>query len=56
MNRKTLTARTLRDLLDRIYKVEGWTRAFGESPTARAKTLYDLTINHKTNRFIATPK
>ena len=53
---KTITAPTMLDLLVRIYKAEGWKRGKGESPTARAKTAYDLVIDHKANRYIATRK
>ena len=51
-----ITARSMCELLRRIYEAEGWVRAFGESRTARAKAAYDLAIDYKGNRFTATRK
>lgn len=51
-----LTAKTMADLLAAIYKREGWVRVAGESKTARAKTKYDLALDHKKNIFTARIK
>lgn len=37
-----LTARTPADILDKVYKAEGWTRREGEVRSRRAKEAYDL--------------
>lgn len=52
----TLTANTMTELLAKIYKVNGWKRIAGESRTIRAKSLYDLSIDGRRNKFVATPK
>ena len=52
MKRKTLTAQTPADLIDKIRKVEGWPREEGDSlrVTIAAKKVYDFgkTITHYT--------
>ena len=44
------------DLVEKVYKAEGWTRVAGESKIARMKTKYDLRLNYASNRFTATRK
>lgn len=51
-----IKARSMADLLAAIYEREGWTRAAGESRTARAKTKYDLDLDYKKNVFTARVK
>jgi len=53
---KTITAPIMLELLRKIYIAENWTRAKGESPLKRAQTTYDLIIDHKANRYVATRK
>jgi len=52
----TLTARSMADLLTKIYACEGWVRAAGESKTARVKSKYELALDYKANHFTATKK
>ena len=42
------------DLIDAIYKAEGWKKVEGECRTARCKTLYDITRDNRANRYVAT--
>lgn len=53
---KTITARSMADLIAKVFAKEGWVHQFGSSRTARVKTKYELAIDYKANRFIATPK
>jgi hypothetical protein len=52
----TLEARTMADLVSKIYAAEGWVRSRGESKIYRAQTAYKITIDHKGNRFVAVKK
>lgn len=56
MTTKKITAPTMADLLSAIYEAHGWTRQPGESRTAKVKTIYDLALDYKSNRFIATKR
>ena len=51
-----ITARTMADLLNKVYKRESWQRQAGESRTARVKTKYDLELDYKKNIFVAKEK
>lgn len=51
-----IRAKTMVELLAKVYKHEGWTRKAGESRTARIKPLYDVTIDHKRGVFVAKRK
>lgn len=42
------------DLIDAVYKAEGWTRREGEAAVARVKTLYNLTTDARNGRYVAT--
>lgn len=44
------------DLLHAVYKHHGWKRAEGESMTARVHAVYDVTLDARRNRYLATPK
>jgi hypothetical protein len=48
-----ITARSMTELLSKIYKAEGWKRVAGESRTIRAKELYKLSMEYRPNRFTA---
>jgi glycerol dehydrogenase-like iron-containing ADH family enzyme len=48
-----LIARTMADLISKIYEAEGWVRSRGESKVYRAQTAYKIKIDHKGNRFVA---
>jgi glycerol dehydrogenase-like iron-containing ADH family enzyme len=50
----TIEARTMADLISKIYETEGWVRSRGESKVYRAQTAYKITIDH--NRFVAVRK
>lgn len=51
-----ITARTLVELKAKIYAAHGWRRRAGESMAARIKELYEVTLDAKKNRFVATLK
>jgi hypothetical protein len=51
-----ITARTMGELIKKVYAQEGWTRALCENQTKRIKTTYELAIDYKANRFTATRK
>jgi hypothetical protein len=53
--RKTLTARIPADLIDKIYKAEGWSKVEGEVRVRRCNALYNITRN-RDDRYVATPK
>ena len=48
-----ITAKTMVDLKKKIYKCEGWTRAFGESEAKRIKSAYIITMDIKKNHWKA---
>jgi hypothetical protein len=48
-----LTAKTMVELRDKIYKREKWTRAFGESYAKRIKAAYTIIIDIKNNQWKA---
>ena len=48
-----ITAKTMVDLKKKIYKCEGWTRAFGESEAKRIKSADILTMDIKKNHWKA---
>ena len=50
-----ITARTMVELLAKVYAKHGWTRVAGESRTKRVGELYDVTADHQRGLFIATP-
>jgi hypothetical protein len=54
--RKVLKRAVALDLIQAVYKAEGWTRREGESQVARVKQYYDITADPRGNRYIATPK
>ena len=54
--KKKITARIPADLLDKIYKAEGWVRVEGEVRARRAKTLYTLAVDHRRGMYVATQK
>jgi len=51
-----ITAPTMVELLDHIYKRHGWVRKAGESRAKRAKQHYDFTTDHEAGRFVAIAK
>jgi hypothetical protein len=51
-----IIARTMADLMSKIYEAEGWSRSRGESKIFRAQTAYKITIDAKGNRFVAVRK
>jgi hypothetical protein len=51
---RPITARTPADLLDKVYKAEGWTRAEGEVRSRRAATLYTLGRDNRRGVYVAT--
>jgi hypothetical protein len=44
------------DLVRKVYAAEGWSKGANESWIARVKTKYEIKMDQKTNRFIATRK
>jgi len=56
MSRRVIKAAIPADLLDKIYKVEGWVRAKGEVRVRRANALYAITRDNKAGQYVATPK
>ena len=52
----SIKARTMVDLISKIYAAEGWVRSRGESKIYRAQTAYKITMDHKGNRFVAVRK
>ena len=55
-NRKIIKRAVALDLIQAVYKAEGWKRREGESQVARVKGYYDITADPRANRYIATPK
>jgi hypothetical protein len=53
---RAITATTPADLIDKVYRAEGWTKVEGEVRARRVKTLYTLTRDNRANRYVATPK
>lgn len=56
MSRRAIKAAIPADLLDKIYKAEGWVRAEGEVRVRRANALYVITRDNKAGQYVATPK
>jgi hypothetical protein len=52
----TFEGKTMGDLVRKIFAAEGWVRMSGESWIAKVKTKYDIAMDVKRNRFIATSK
>ena len=52
---KVLTATIPADLIDKVYRAEGWTKVEGEVRAARVKTLYALSVDARRGRYVATP-
>jgi len=52
----TITAKTMTDLLAKVYKANGWRRQAGESRTKRLVENYDVVIDYKNNLYCAAPK
>jgi hypothetical protein len=52
----TITAPTMIDLRAKIYAVEGWTRIHGENITRRMLASYNIEMNARDNRLVATRK
>ena len=48
-----LHAPTPSDLIDRVYKVQGWEEVEGESRGKRVNDIYDITKNDRRNRYEA---
>lgn len=53
---RTIRRKTMLELKAAIYEANGWKRETGESMSARVKTHYDVTADHKGGVFVATPK
>lgn len=53
---RPITARTMVELKAKIYAAEGWQRKAGESQAARIKAVYNVVLDHKNNRIVATRK
>jgi hypothetical protein len=53
--RRVLKAAIPADLINKIYKAEGWTRG-GDFTVRRCKTLYDFSVDHRAGKYVATPK
>lgn len=51
-----VSAKSMVELRAAIYQKEGWKRVAGESPTARIVAAYDIVMDYKSNRLIATKK
>lgn len=49
-----IKAKTMVDLTCKVYAAEGWVKGANESWIALVKTAYEITMDAKTNRFIAT--
>jgi hypothetical protein len=54
-NRKIIERAVALDLIQAVYKAEGWTRREGEGQVARVKQFYTITADPRRNRYIATP-
>lgn len=54
MKRRVLKAAIPADLIDKIYKTEGWIKVRDEVRIRRCNVLYDITRAH--DRYVATPK
>jgi len=54
--RKVLKAAIPADLVDKIYKAEGWIKIRDEVRTRRCKEVYDFSVDHRASLYIATPK
>jgi hypothetical protein len=55
-NRSKIERAVALDLIQAVYKAEGWVRREGESQVARVKDLYTITADPRRNRYVATPK
>ncbi len=56
MSRQTLRATIPAELLDKIYKAEGWVRGPGEVRARRANAVYVITRDNRAGVYVATPK
>ena len=48
-----ITAKTMLELRQKIYKREGWTRTSGEGYAKRMKSAYTITMDIKKNHWKA---
>lgn len=53
---RPITARIAADLIDKVFKAEGWTKVEGEARVARVKAVYDLSLDHRAGKYLATRK
>ena len=56
MIRKTLKAAIAAELIDKVFRAEGWIKVQGQERVKMVKTLYDLSVDHRAGRYVATPK
>ena len=56
MTRKVLKARIAADLIDKVFRAEGWTKEEGQVRTRMVKGLYTLSVDHRGGKYVATPK
>ncbi len=55
-SRHVLKDRIPADLINAVYRVEGWTKVEGEGRTKRVKTLYELSTDARAGHYKATPR
>lgn len=53
---KIIRAKSMLELMAKIYKTRGWNRQVGESRIKRCVSEYDIVLDFTSNPFIATPK
>lgn len=53
---KIIRAKSMLELMAKIYKTRGWKRQVGESRTKRCVSEYDIVLDFDNNKFVATLK
>ena len=51
---RTITARSVLELVAKVYKTEGWEHCAGEVKTRRVADVYEVRADHIRNRWVAT--
>jgi hypothetical protein len=51
--RNVFRAKTLADLMDAIYRHEGWRRQEGDSRAKRVNAAFEVSTDHRRSDFVA---
>ncbi len=50
---KRITGKSMLDIIDKVYRTEGWVHQVGDVKTARVLTAYFVSKNYGSDRWVA---